>query len=114
MYNLAMGAVGCFILGGIVYNLSRNKSTKQKNQEVERPKAAVISYSSGTSKNRSTRPNETGILLFHPSLYRGSNYDSDDYCHEYYHGSDSHHLYDNHSHHSDSSYDGGGSFSSCD
>lgn len=79
MYNLALEAVGVLILGGIVYNLSKNKSAKQKIKEVERTKTAAASYPSSTSKNSSTHSNRTGILLFHPSLYEVNDYDSDDY-----------------------------------
>lgn len=121
MYNLALEAVGFLILGGVVYNLSKNKSAKQKNKEVEYIKTAAASYPSSTSKNSPTHPNGTGILLFHPSLYEINNYDSDDYHYKHHHSSQSHHPYDSHSHHHDSSSysfdsssDSSGSFSSCD
>jgi hypothetical protein len=34
MYNLALEAAGFLILGGIVYNLSKNNSAKQNNKDV--------------------------------------------------------------------------------
>ena len=84
MYNLALEAAGFLILGGIVYNLSKNTSAKQKNKEVERIKTAAANYSSGTAKNSSTHQERMGVLLFHPSLYTVDDYDSDD-CHHKQH-----------------------------
>lgn len=121
MYNLALVVVVFLILGGVVYNLSKNKSAKQKSKEVKRAKTAATDYSSGIAKNSSTYPNGTDILLFHPSLYEVNNYDGDDDHHKHHHSSHSHHSYDSHSHHHDSnsygfdsSSDSSGSFSSCD
>ncbi|GAA3325560.1 hypothetical protein GCM10020331_057950 [Ectobacillus funiculus] len=65
MYNLALEAAGFLIFrGGIVYNLSKNNSAKQKkNKEVERIKTAAANYSSGTAKNSSTHQERMGVLF---------------------------------------------------
>lgn len=115
MYNLALTVVVFLILGGSVYNLFKNKSEKLKNKEATRTKTAAIIHSSGASKSSSIHSNETGILLFHPSLYEANNYDSDDDDHQHDHSShchDQHH--DSSSYSFDSSSYSGGGFSSCD
>lgn len=114
MYNLALVVVVFLILGGSVYNLFKNRSEKLKNKEAARTKTAATIYSSGASRNSSIHSNETGILLFHPSLYEANNYDSDDDDHQHHHSSHCHGHHDSSSYSFDSSSYSDGSFSSCD